>query len=409
MKDHACSSFHDAMSRRTALKLSAVGLVPWMLSASALSQVKLGPKTRDHALVVLFLRGGSDGLNMLVPYADDQYYKARPSLAIARPNDGKVNAALRAEKLTDTFGLHPSLRPLKHWFEEGLMAITPAVGSQDRTRSHFEAMSAMERGAATGISGEPSGWLARYLKKTQSQEDTPLRAVAWANTMPDSLLGAASATVVSSIADFKLNADNEFIESLKELYEDPSHSLVASAGANTLDSLKKIEELNPAAYQTSGGKAYPANAIGNGFKEVACLLKSGLDLEIACLEDTGWDTHFAQGGAEGIHARGLAAVAESIDAFLADLGDRAKKITLIVMTEFGRTVNENASLGTDHGRASVFMAFGDVDGGKIHGKWPGLGGDQLDGNRDLVPANDYRQVLTGYLAPKMPEIANIWI
>lgn len=409
MKDTACSSYHSAMSRRTALKLSAAGLVPWLLSGSALSQVKLGDQPRDHALVILFLRGGSDGLNMLVPYTDDHYYKARPSLAIAKPNDGRVNVNLRAEKLTDQFGLHPSLRPLKRWFENGVLSITPAVGSQDTTRSHFEAMSAMERGTATGLSGEPSGWLARYLKRTESPSDTPLRAVAWANTMPDSLLGAPSVTVVSSISDFKLNADEEFIKDLREIYGDPAQSLVTSAGANTLDSLKKIEQLDPANYKPSGGKTYPANAVGAGFKEVACLLKSGLDLEIACLEDTGWDTHFAQGGAEGIHSRGLAAVAESIDTFLTDLGDRATKITLIVMTEFGRTVVENRSLGTDHGRASVFMAFGDVDGGKINGIWPGLSPEQLDGNRDLVPANDYRKVLTQYLAPKMPEIANIWL
>ena len=412
MKDHSCDSFRDAMSRRSALKLGALGLVPWLLSSSALSQVKIDAKRRGHTLVVLFLRGGSDGLNMLVPYNEDAYYRARPSLAIPKPNDARVAENLRGVKVNDHFALHPSLRPLKKWYDQGTMAMVHAVGSQDMTRSHFEAMSAMERGASNGISGEPSGWLARYLNKTKSQEDTPLRAVAWANTMPDSLRGAPSPMVVQSINDFQLNTDKDFLEMLKDQYSghgSQSPSLVHSAGSQTLEALAKIEKLDPKNYKASGGAIYPATNIGQGFREVASLLKSDLGLEIACLEDTGWDSHFAQGGNIGIHANNLNSVATTVDAFLTDIGPKAKEITLIVMTEFGRRVEENASLGTDHGRASVMMAFGDVDGGKIHGDWPGLEQHQLDSVGDLKPVNDYREVLTQFLAPKMPEIANVWV
>ena len=400
------------MSRRSALKLGALGLVPWLLSPSALSQIKLDSKRRGHSLVVLFLRGGSDGLNMLVPYHEDAYYRARPSLAIPRPNDKTVQEGLRSVLINDHFALHPSLRPLKKWYDQGTMALVHAVGSQDETRSHFEAMSAMERGASNGISGEPSGWLARYLNKTKDQSDTPLRAVAWANTMPDSLRGAPSPIVVQSISDFQLNTDAKFLEMLKDQYS--SHgsqpeSLVHSAGSQTLEALAKIEKLDPKNYKASSGAIYPTTAIGQGFLEVACLLKSDLGLEIACLEDTGWDSHFAQGGTVGIHANNLNSVATTVDAFLTDLGPRAKEITLIVMTEFGRQVEENASLGTDHGRASVMMAFGDVDGGKILGDWPGLEKPKPGDVWDLKPVNDYRKVLTDFLAPKMPEIANIWV
>ena len=422
MNDHSCDSFKDAMSRRSALKLSALGLVPWLLSSSSLSQVKIDNKRPGHALVVLFLRGGSDGLNMLVPYAEDAYYRARPSLAIARPNDNTVKAELRTVAINDYFGLHPSLGPLKKWYDQGTMAIVPAVGSQDMTRSHFEAMSAMERGAPTGNSGEPSGWLARYLNKTTSQDDTPLRAIAWANTMPDSLRGAPSPMVVQGISQFQLNADPEFLNAIMQQYDlskSGESNLVRSAGARTLEALAKIEKLDPKNYRASGGAKYPTTYLGQGFQEVACLLKSDLGLEIACLEDTGWDSHFGQGGAVGIHANNLASVASTVDAFLTDLGPKAKEITLIVMTEFGRRVEENARLGTDHGRASVMMAFGDVDGGKIHGDWPGLKEYDphakedpkhgLDSVGDLKPVNDYRTVLTKFLAPKMPEIANVWV
>ncbi len=409
MNDHSCDSFRDAMTRRSALKLGALGLVPWLLSSSALSQVKLDHKKRDHTLVVLFLRGGSDGLNMLVPYADDAYYRARPSLAIARPNDARVKETSRSVQLNEYFGLHPALRPLKHWFEEGLLSLVPAVGSQDMTRSHFEAMSAMERGAATGNSGDPSGWLARYLTKTASTDDSPLRSIAWSDRMPDSLRGAPAPLVVQSVSDFHLNADAEFVRELELRYKNESgNSVIHTAGANTLLALKKIEQLDPKNYKASGGAAYPQNAIGLGFREVACLLKSDLGLEIACLEDTGWDTHFAQGSDTGIHANQLTQVANSVDAFMRDLGPRTKEITLIVMTEFGRRVQENASLGTDHGRASVMMAFGDVPGGKILGDWPGIEKDKLDDAGDLKPVNDYRKVLTEFLAPKMPEIASVW-
>ncbi len=410
MPDTSCDSYKFAMSRRSALKMGAIGLVPWLLSASALSQVKLS-KNRGHTLVVLFLRGGSDGLNMLVPYADDAYYRARPSLAIAKPNDATKKEGARAVKVNDYFGLHPSLAPLKHWYDEGSLALVHAVGSQDMTRSHFEAMSAMERGAATGHAGDPSGWLARYLIKTASAEDTPLRSVAWAERMPDSLRGAPAPVVVQSITDFHLATDDEFIEDLKRQYQSSpagTGSLMHSAGANTLDALSKIESLDPKNYKASGGALYPTTPLGNGFREVACMMKSDLGLEIACLEDTGWDSHFAQGSDTGIHANGLSNVAKTVDAFMRDLGPKATEMTLIVMTEFGRRVQENASLGTDHGRASVMMAFGDVPGGKILGDWPGIAPHQLDADGDLKPVNDYRKVLTDFLSPKMPEIVGIW-
>lgn len=406
MSETHCSDFQAAMSRRSLFRAGAAGLIPWLFAPSALSQVKVGEE-KDHALVVLFLRGGADGLNMLVPYQEDAYYKARPSLAIAAPNDKRKT--VRGEYLTDQFALHPSLKPLRKWFENEMFTFAHAVGSQDRTRSHFEAMSAMERGASTGHSGDPSGWIARYLMKTKSDSDTPLRAVAWADTLPDSLRGGMPPVLVQSISDFKLSVDPQFQESLESLYHasDPKNS-IQKAGFNTLDALKKLEKIDPTSYKPANSATYPDNAVGKGFREVACLLKSSVGLEIASLEDTGWDTHVAQGSTEGIHANGLAAVAQSIDAFLTDLGPRARKVTVIVMTEFGRRVEENAGLGTDHGRASVMMAFGAVDGGKVIGDWPGMSAKDLDEVGDLKPVNDYRTVLNTLLGEKMPAIREVW-
>jgi uncharacterized protein (DUF1501 family) len=392
-----CSSFEQAMSRRSALKVGAAGLIPWLFSGSALSQVKLGHQ--DHNLVVIFLRGGSDGLNMMVPFGDDEYYKARPSLGIP---------VAKLEKLNDYFGLHPSLKPFKKWYDTGELCLTPAVGSKDRTRSHFEAMLAMELGAATGHSGTPSGWLARYLSMTQSEQDGPLRSVAWADTMPDSLRGAPSPLVVQSVTDFSLKTDDAFLKSLKTMYKTEGDSLVHRAGQQTLDALKKIEQLDPKNYKPLSGATYATDYLGNGLREVAALIKSSLGMEIACLETTGWDTHVAQGSDTGIHASNLASVANNVDAFLTDLGEKRKNTTVVIMTEFGRRIQQNAGLGTDHGRASVMMVFNGVNGGKIDGIWPGIGKDQVDEVGDLKPVNDYRDVLTKHLSPRMPEISKVW-
>ena len=409
-----CPSYFQAISRRQALKTGVqaglTGLLPWLMSGSALSQVKLGvskSQTSNHTLVVLFLRGGADGLNMVVPYQEARYYDARPSIAIAAPQDTRKGSSARSVALNEQFALHPALAPLKKWYEREKLAIAHAVGSGDMSRSHFEAMSAMERGVSHGHSSEPSGWLARYLVQTASELDTPLRAVAWAETVPDSLRGAPSPTIVQSISDFLLSADEGFLRYLKSAYRD-GEDLVAKSGRDTLTALEKIEKLDAKNYQPSHGAVYPATELGRGFREVASLLKSDLGLEIASLEETGWDNHAAQGADTGIHANQLKKVAEAVDAFMTDLGELSDKVTLIVMTEFGRRLEENASLGTDHGRASVMMALGAVPGGKIYGKWPGLGEDQVDKVGDLKPVNDYRTMLNFFLESKMPVLPSIW-
>lgn len=400
-----CKSFFNAMSRRQALQAGVAGLVPWLLSSSSLAQVKLGKS--DHTLVVLFLRGGADGLNMLVPFQEDQYYRLRPTISIGAPNDTKRAVSNRGIALTEQFALHPVLAPLKQWYESGEAAFAHAVGSEDRTRSHFEAMSAMERGASTGHSGEPSGWLARYLTQTASEKDTPLRAIAWSDTVPDSFRGAPSPLVIQSISDFQLNTDPEFLSYLRREYTE-KQGLVGKSGQDTLEALSKIEKLDSKNYMPDPKATYPDSALGKGFKEVASLIKSNVGLEIASLEDTGWDNHAIQGAEQGSQAISLTGVAQSVNAFMNDLGGLRKQVTLIVMTEFGRRVEENQSLGTDHGRASVMMAFGAVPGGKIYGDWPGLGKDQVDSVGDLKPVNDYRKMLNFFLEPHFPSISRVW-
>jgi uncharacterized protein (DUF1501 family) len=393
-------------------------------SLSALASVTVGPHARrvgGDALVVLFLRGGADGLNIVVPYGDSDYYELRPTLALPRPNDRTVSVSARALDLDGFFGLHPALKPLLSLYKDGQLAPIHAVGSGDQTRSHFEAMATMERGLAAGT-GVASGWLARYLNATADPHDSPLRAVAMSETMPDSLRGTPTATALTSLSDYRLAAhgvtptgtgDKVFhaapradalAETLRGLYSPTAATTDALrvAGHETLAALEAVKRLDPEHYRPEPGARYPEGSVGNGFRQAACLIKGRIGLEIACLEMGGWDTHVAQGRDAGWQPLRLAELGSALAAFAADLGPHMAHVTTIVMTEFGRRAYENTGLGTDHGRASCMLVLGGgVRGGKVHTTWPGLGKTQLDGPGDLRVTTDYRDVLAEIVSHRL--------
>jgi len=422
---------------------------------SALASVTVGTHTAEtggDTLVVLFLRGGADGLNIVAPYGDDEYYKLRPSLALGGPNDRKTAPKSRVIKLDDFFGLHPSLAPLAPLHAAGQLAAIHAIGSDDRSLSHFEAMEAMERGLAQVSGSTSSGWLARHLACTVKDGESPLRAVAISETMPDSLRGATSATAMTSLADFRLIAPFEsptgaggaahhtegkrkgplaalgntlrdaaakrralqhadlqsgerlsaFEQTLRNMYgmdgghpADAATDPLRSGGTAALAAMDAIKRLDPANYKPAPGAKYPDGEVGNAFRQVACLVKGGVGLEIACLEMGGWDTHVAQGADIGWQALRLTELGLALAAFAQDLGPHMGHVTTVVMTEFGRRAQENTGLGTDHGHAGAWLLMGDnVIGGKVHAEWPGLHKTQLDENGDLKVTTDYRDVLS---------------
>ena len=246
---------------------------------SALASVTVGPEGRkrtDNALVVVFLRGGADGLNILVPHGDDDYYRLRPTLALARPNDKAAPKTARALDLNGFFGLHPALAPLLPLYQNGKFVPVHAVGSGDQTRSHFEAMATMERGLA-GASGAASGWLARHLTSTAHPDESPLRAVALSETMPDSLRGATNATALTNLADFRINppivptgADGKthhvlpearqaaLADTLGRLYADSSEDkTLAAAGRETLAAIDAVRKLDPGALSACPRRRLP--------------------------------------------------------------------------------------------------------------------------------------------------------
>ena len=405
-------------TRRSVLKGGAVAAATaWAalgLKPSALAQVALRKDGEDgrrgDILVSIFLRGAADGLSMAVPFGDDDYYRARPTIGIAAPaksatvGDGRDGKAVR---LDDFFGLHPALAPLAPLYHDGTMAVVHAVGSGDQTRSHFEAMAAMERGLFTDADRESSGWLARHLLTAPpfGATPSPLRAVVFSNVLFDSLRGATDVSVLTSLADFKLNLPRpELAQSLAQLYGDGvAADAVTKAGHETLAVLETLKRLDPANYTPANGAEYPGSGLGGGLKQTACLIKAGVGMEVACLDRGGWDTHVGQGGATGWLASQLDDVAKSVAAFVRDLGPEGmEQVALLIQTEFGRRVRENSGLGTDHGRASCLFALGGgVNGGRVYGKWPGLKPEQLEAPGDLRVTTDYRDVLAEVVAKRL--------
>ncbi len=370
----------------------AVAWPSWM-PRLAFAPAQTGP--RGDTLVVVFLRGAADVLNMVVPHGEDSYYQARPTIAIPRPDDPRATANKRAIDLDGFFGFHPMLAPLMPAWQSGHLGIIHACGAPDESRSHFRAMELMERGVGDER-GPASGWIGRHLSTYNTGNNSPLRAIGLGEMVPRSLYGSVPVTALRSIIDFHLGGDARAAEqlqtALRTLYS--GEDTVSQVGQETLDILNTLEALNPVGYQSAADVPYPNSDYGNGLRQVAMLIKAEVGLEVATIDVGGWDTHFAQGASEGLMAGLMTDLAQGLAAFHADLHEYLNRITVVVMSEFGRRVQENASLGTDHGHGSLmWMLGGNVVGDKVQGIWPGLQVGQLFGPGDLAVTTDYRDVL----------------
>lgn len=397
-----------SISRRGVLTGAAVGAVGWLTASKAMAQLAVSPTPfagKRDVLVSVFFRGGMDGLNVVVPHGDADYYALRPSLALGRPNDAAVKPTDRALDLDGFFGLNPALGPLLPYYRQGKLAFIHAIGSNDPSHSHFEAMDAMERGLQRAGERTADGWLSRHLLSTPAHKETPLRAVAIGNTLPTSLSGATDALAMESLDEFKLNLDptqeSKFQSGLESLYGE-GRDVLTTAGRETLEVLTTLNRLNPKAYRPSNGAVYPNTDFGQALRQVAFLIRANVGLEVAVLDRGGWDTHVAQGSSSGWLTSQLDDVGKSLGAFAQDLGTDLDHVTIIAQTEFGRRAYENSGAGTDHGHGSVMTVLGGgTNGGKVYGKWPGLAKNQLDGPGDLAVTTDYRTVISEVIAKRM--------
>ena len=348
-------------------------------------------------IVNIFLRGGADALNMIAPFGDEDYYTARPTLALGRPDSNADNAVL---ELNDFFGLNPDMVALHELLTSGKMTAIHAVGAPHVSRSHFEAMDLIERGT-DGHEGANTGWLGRYLTQTMTNSDSALRAIGWGDSLQTSLTGYIPATALQSILDYHLASEEPqaFQAAMAQLYQ--SDEVLEDSAQSTIATLDLIAQIDVDSYIPENNASYYETNFGRALKQTAALIKADAGLEISCIDLGGFDTHIAQGSTinTGVGSFPLLVkeLADNVRAFHDDLLNYADKVTVVVMSEFGRRVQENGAAGTDHGHGGVmFLMSPDLQQTSVHGAWPGINTRFLD-NGDLAITTDYRDVLSSVL------------
>jgi len=371
-----------------ALALVGTAAIPSFLTRSVMAEMTTAAADKKK-LVVLFQRGAADGLNIVVPYREPNYYAMRPTIAIKQSE---------AIDLDGFFGLHPAMAAFKPLYDQGHLAIIPAAGSPDTTRSHFDAQDYMESGTP-GVKSTPDGWLNRALQAELLRgKPSAFRAVALGAEIPRTLEGKVRAIALDNVLDFSVGGRgpqaSPMSNAFQSMYDQSTDAVLHGTGKETFEAVKMLRATDPAHYQPTAGVVYPKTQFGNSLRQVAQLMKADLGVEAAFSDIGGWDTHQNQGNANGQLANRLTDFSEGIAAFWQDMGDEAEQVTLVTMSEFGRTARQNGTGGTDHGHANVmFVLGGQVKGGKVYGKWPGLDNAQLNEGRDLTVTTDFRRVL----------------
>jgi uncharacterized protein (DUF1501 family) len=396
------------MNRRFFLKSGGIAMASLSMSVSApsfLERAVLG-QTRNlitggkrKTLIAIFQRGAVDGLNMVVPHGERNYYDLRPTIAIPQPDPGNAEAAIN---LDGFFGLHPSLSSFKPLWDSKRLAIIHAAGSPDNTRSHFDAQDYMES-ATPGVKSTRDGWLNRYLQSKSDPERSLFRAVSMTQTMPRVLQGLAPALAISNLADFNIRAGRSSATlqgGFEAMYDQTVNDVLGGTGRETFEAVNYLKKVDPAQFKPANGAQYPRTPFGNSLLQIAQLIKAGVGLEIAFTDIGGWDTHVNEGNARGQLGNLLQQFSSGIAALHVDLGQKMDDVVVLTMSEFGRTVRENGNRGTDHGHANAMFVLGNsVRGGKVYGEWPGLKSDQLYEGRDLALTTDFRNVF-GEVATK---------
>ena len=384
-------------TRRVFLRNSALAVVGTTAVPSFLTRAAFGAaatSTPARRLVVIFQRGAADGLNIVVPHAEPQYYAMRPSINIPR------NSVI---DLNGFFGLHPSLAAFQPLWQQGRLAIVHAAGSPDITRSHFDAQDFMETGTP-GVKSTEDGWLNRSLHTMPAPQNSSFRAIALGPSLPRILSGAEPAVAMNNINDFSVGGKkpSAAASAFEAMYDSSSDSILHGTGEETFDAVKMLKAADPGKYTPAADANYPKGRFGDSLRQLAQLIKANLGVQVAFADIGGWDHHVNEGAVEGQLSNVLGDFSQSIAAFWTDLGDLGEDTVIVTMSEFGRTARENGNRGTDHGHANVmFVLGGPVKGGRVYGRWPGLDQSQLYEGRDLALTTDFRQVIGEAVARHM--------
>jgi uncharacterized protein (DUF1501 family) len=374
--------WRQGFTRRRFLAGTGLAGVAGLGTQLANTRVSFAAQGGTGTLVVIFLRGGMDGLSVVVPADDPNLLQARPDLAV------RGSSLLPLDR---GFGLHPALAPLHDLWRRGRFTAVHGVSTPDISRSHFQAQDCLERGGST--TGAVEGWLDRVLDRLGP--GTSFRSVSRGSTVPRAMAGDQPSLSLRTLESFALlgwdGVHARTVEALSTLYTGLEHPLEPAVAA-TLAALDAADRVNASDYRP--GATYPTGDFGEGLAELARLVKSDVGLRVACIDVGGWDMHTRLGTVDdGDMTALLTPFGQALGAFATDLGDRLDDVTVVAMTEFGRRIEQNASRGTDHGHgAAVLLLGGRLAGGTVHGNWPGLAPEVRD-QGDVPGANDYRDVL----------------
>lgn len=416
IQDVGCAEY-NSLSRRQFLGNTAkvgglLALAPAWLPRVVLAQDDDG--TRD-VIVSIYLRGGSDGLTMCVPYADANYYLKRPSLSIAAPSADPNSA----RDLDGFFGLPPALAPLLEAYQANQLLIVHATGSVDPSRSHFDAQKYME----VGKPADPSigtGWLGRHLISAAPMDpNATLRASGVGNYgLAKTLVGGPKTLPIPDLDNYDLTGASATKAArtawLTTAYSRVADPLKANA-LNTQATINLLNTINFAGYAPMGGAVYPSGSFGYAIKSTAALLAANIGVEAVHIDIGGWDTHNNQGILSGTMANLMTSLAQGVSAFHKDIFTRNINVTVVILSEFGRVVAQNGSAGCDHGHGNCMFFLGqNVIGGRVLCKttggalgWPGLGPGQLYQNQDLHVTIDHRHLLAEIVSKRLGNGANL--
>lgn len=402
MSYECCEGRRDyRFSRRYFVKRGGVAMVGMSMMPAFLQRaIAATPMPNKKQFVVLFQRGAADGLNIVVPFAEPNYYRLRPTIAIPQPKLGASDAAI---DLNGYFGLHPSLAPLEPLFRSNQLAIVHAAGSPDPTRSHFDAQDFMESGTP-GVKATEDGWLDRAIQTIPEENASPFRAVAMGPNLPRMLRGTAGAIALPDLKQFKVmpqpgSAAGAMEGGFEAMYAQSVDHALHGTGAETFEAIDMLRKIDPGKFRPENGADYPKSRLGQSLQQIGQLIKAKVGAEVLFVDCGGWDNHVNEGGAQGQLSNLLKDLGQGLAAFHQDMGDRMHDIVVVTMSEFGRTAKENGNRGTDHGHANCMLVLGgQVKGGHVYGNWPGLENHQLNEGRDLALTTDFRAVLAEVLS-----------
>lgn len=392
-------------SRRGFLKsggLALVGLglmggIPGFLAEAAAAVKVERLYKRKKILVTIFQRGAMDGLMAVTPFTDPHLQAARPDLFMSAAKATKFKSLI---DLDGRFGLHPAMAAFEPFFAEKRLAIVHGIGSPNTSRSHFDAQDYMESGTPFSKS-TPTGWLNRAVGMLGHEAATPFQAVSLTSSLPRSLYGDNASLAIGNLADFSIQMRGNqpgagaAAQGFEALYDQTASGLLKETGKESFEAMKMLSMNNIKNYVPANNVVYPNTALGNSLKQIAQLIKMDVGLEVACAESNGWDTHFNQGRDTGIFARNVNDLSSSIMALWNDIEAYQDDVNIMTMTEFGRTVHQNGTGGTDHGRASCnFILGNDVNGGLVLGDMQPLAVENLEDGRDLAVTTDFRSVFS---------------